>query len=354
MTLHRKYIIGIIALLVLAGVVVLRIVISNTGADTRKQNVPIVRVEKPRQETVTYSLQFTGDVVPIQQANIYAKVGGTLERVYVDMGVPVSRGQMLALIDTTELFQTRQQAEATAENARLTFNRTKDLYEQSLIAKQDYENAQATMKVAAAALDVATTRLDYARIVAPFSGIVTRRSLDPGAVVTAMITSLFSLMDLDNMKVVVNILERDIPRITPECEAAITVDAFPGKTFAGKVTRFSQAVDLATRTMPVEIDILNKDHALRPGMFANVTLRVGERPNALTLPTQAFVRDDQGSFVYVARADTARRVRLAAGVEQSGRIEILSGLDGSEDVITTGQQFVRDGGPVVVQKSGRE
>ena len=79
MTLHRKYIIGIIALLVLAGVVVLRIVISNTGADTRKQNVPIVRVEKPRQETVTYSLQFTGDVVPIQQANIYAKVGGTLE-----------------------------------------------------------------------------------------------------------------------------------------------------------------------------------------------------------------------------------------------------------------------------------
>jgi RND family efflux transporter MFP subunit len=354
MTLHRKYIIGIIALLVLAGVVVLRIVISNTGADTRRQNVPIVRIEKPRQETVTYSLQFTGDVVPIQQANIYAKVGGTLERVYVDMGVPVSRGQMLALIDTTELFQTRQQAEATAENARLTFNRTKDLYEQSLVAKQDYENAQATMKVAVAALDVATTRLDYARIVAPFSGIVTRRSLDPGAVVTAMITSLFSLMDLDNMKVVVNILERDIPRITPACEAAITVDAFPGKTFAGKVTRFSQAVDLATRTMPVEIDILNRDHALRPGMFANVTLRVGERPNALTLPTQAFVRDDQGSFVYVARADTARRVRLAAGVEQSGRIEILSGLDGSEDVITTGQQFVRDGGPVVVQKSGHE
>ena len=104
------------------------------------------------------------------------------------------------------------------------------------------------MKVAAAALDVATTRLDYARIVAPFSGIVTRRSLDPGAVVTAMITSLFSLMDLDNMKVVVNILERDIPRITPECEAAITVDAFPGKTFAGKVTRFSQAS--STRTTP--------------------------------------------------------------------------------------------------------
>jgi len=132
-------------------------------------------------------------------------------------------------------------------------------------------------------------------------------------------------------------------------EASVTVDAYPGRTFTGKVTKFAEAVDLSTRTMAVEVDIPNPEHLLRPGMFATVTLTVGEHPDALTLPTQAFLKDDQGLYVFVARQDTARRLRVSTGNEQNSRTEVLSGLDGSEDVITTGQQFVRNNGPVVVQ-----
>ena len=350
MTVKRTYAYAGGALLVLCALFIWRMTSGDPGADTRRQNIPVVKTEHPLRQTVMYDLLYTADVAAIQQAGIYPKVSGTLDRVYADIGSSVRRGQMLALIDTTELAETRQQAAATAQNARLTYRRTRDLYDQKLVAEQDLENADAAMKVAVADLDVATTRLDYARITAPFAGTVTKKFLDPGAVVTALASTLFTLMDLDRMKIMINVLEQDIPRVTMGLRASVTVDAFPGKAFTGTVSRFAEAVDLATRTMAVEVDIPNPDHLLRPGMFASVSLNVGRHPDALTLPTQAIMKDEQGLYVYVARQDTARRVRVSAGGEQSSRTEILSGLGGTEDVITTGQQFVRDAGPVALQK----
>lgn len=348
--MKRKYIYFIAVCFVLVALFVWRIASGDPSADTRRQSIPVVKTENALRQTVLYNLLYTADVAAVQQAGIYPKVSGTLDHVYVDMGSPVRRGQMLALIDTTELFQTRQQAAATAQNARLTYRRTKDLYDQTLVAAQDIENAEAAMKVAVAALDIATTRLDYARITAPFSGTITKKFLDPGAVVSALTSTLFTLMDPDRMKIIINILEQDIPRVTMGLEASVSVDAFPGKKFTGTVSKFSQAVDLATRTMAVEVDIPNPGHLLAPGMFATVSLNVGQKNDALTLPTQALLKDDQGLYVYIARQDTARRARVTAGSEQNSRTEILSGLEGTEDVITTGQQFVRNNGQVAVQK----
>jgi membrane fusion protein (multidrug efflux system) len=346
----RKYIYFIAVCFVLVALFVWRIASGDPSADTRRQSIPVVKTENALRQTVLYNLLYTADVAAVQQAGIYPKVSGTLDHVYVDMGSPVRRGQMLALIDTTELFQTRQQAAATAQNARLTYRRTKDLYDQTLVAAQDIENAEAAMKVAVAALDIATTRLDYARITAPFSGTITKKFLDPGAVVSALTSTLFTLMDPDRMKIIINILEQDIPRVTMGLEASVSVDAFPGKKFTGTVSKFSQAVDLSTRTMAVEVDIPNPGHLLAPGMFSTVSLNVGQKNDALTLPTQALLKDDQGLYVYIARQDTARRARVTAGSEQNSRTEILSGLEGTEDVITTGQQFVRNNGQVAVQK----
>ena len=348
--MKRKYIYFIAVCFVLVALFVWRIASGDPSADTRRQSIPVVKTENALRQTVLYNLLYTADVAAVQQAGIYPKVSGTLDHVYVDMGSPVRRGQMLALIDTTELFQTRQQAAATAQNARLTYRRTKDLYDQKLVAAQDIENAEAAMKVAVAALDIATTRLDYARITAPFSGTITKKFLDPGAVVSALTSTLFTLMDPDRMKIIINILEQDIPRVTMGLEASVSVDAFPGKKFTGTVSKFSQAVDLSTRTMAVEVDIPNPGHLLAPGMFATVSLNVGQKNDALTLPTQALLKDDQGLYVYIARQDTARRARVTAGSEQNSRTEILSGLEGTEDVITTGQQFVRNNGQVAVQK----
>jgi len=350
MNKRRRYYLGGGIVLVVVLLIVLRIVGARGSNDQRRLNAPVVQVEKPLRSTLTLALQFTADVVPIQQAAIYSKVSGNLEQIYADMGSRVRRNQLIALIDTTELFQQYQQAMATAENNRITFVRTKQLFDQNLVAKQDLDNAEAAWKVAQAAYDGTVTRLSYARITAPFSGYITKRYLDPGALVTPSTSILFTLMDLDEMKIIVNVLEQDIPRVSIGSEATIRVDAFPGKTFIGHVTKFSQAVDLATRTMAVEIDIPNPDHLLRPGMFADVSLIVGELKEALTLPTQGILHDDQGPYVFIARQDTSYRVRITTGIEQESRMVIVTGLTGTEDVITTGQQFVRDGGPISIQK----
>jgi membrane fusion protein (multidrug efflux system) len=344
----RYYAAGALAVLVIV-IVVMRILASKGPDDPRRLNIPIVRLEPPRRETVTLSLQFTGDVVAIQQAAIFSKVSGNLERLYTDIGNFVRRGQLLALIDTTELYQQYQQAMATSENNRINYVRSKELYDQNLVAKQDLDNAEAAWKVAAAAFDGAATRLSYARITAPFSGYITKRYLDVGALVTPNSSTLFNLMDLDQMKITISVLEKNISQITVGKKAVITVDAFPGRTFEGTVTRYSDALDLSTRTMAVEIDIPNPDHALKPGMFANVLLIVDQHKDAMTVPTQAILTDDAGAYLFIARQDTARRMYITQGTEQEGRTEILTGIGATDSVIATGQQFVRNGSPIVVQ-----
>lgn len=344
----RYYAAGALAVLVIV-IAVFKILSSKGPDDSRRLNIPFVKLEIPRRETVTLSLQFTGDVVAVQQAAIFSKVSGNLERLYTDIGNFVRRGQLLALIDTTELYQQYQQAMATSENNRINYVRSKELYDQNLVSKQDLDNAETAWKVAAAAYDAAATRLSYARITAPFSGYITKRYLDAGALVTPSSSTLFTLMDLDQMKIMISVLEKNIPQITVGKKAVITVDAFPGRTFEGTVTRYSDALDLSTRTMAVEIDIPNSDHALKPGMFANVLLIVDQHKDAMTIPTQAILTDDAGAYLFVARQDTARRMYITQGTEQEGRTEILSGLGGTDSVIVTGQQFVRNGSPIVVQ-----
>ncbi len=338
----------IAAIIILAGVG-LYVVRSSSNEGARRVPSPLVRVSPPTRQTVSHTLDFTGDVVAIQQAAIFSKVTGNLEQIFVDIGSPVRQNQRLALIDTTVLHQQYLLTHATYENARINFQRTTELFQQNLVSAQDRDNAEAAMKVARANFEVATTQLGYAHIVAPFSGFITNRYLDPGALVTLNNSTIFTLMDINRMKIAVNVLEKDVPLVTTGKEATITVDAYPGRVFRGSVTRRSEALDVATRTMAVEIEIPNPDHLLKPGMFANVHILVASHADAITVPTEAIMKDDSGSYVYTVERDTARLIRIAPGGTQNSHTEVLSGLSGQEAIITTGQQFARDGIAVSVQ-----
>lgn len=336
--------------LFLAVIVVWKIVGANSSADVRRPAAILVQVGHPERSTIVYRLKFTGDVLPIQQANIYSKINGNLERVYVNIGARVEEDQLLALIDTTETAQQEQQTAATYQNTKLTYERTKELTERNLIAKQELDNVETAMKVAKANYEAAATRLGYAHIAAPFKGYITKRFLDAGANVTSNNVTLFTLMDIEEMKILINVLEKDIPMIEKGKKAIITVDAYPGKEFYGTVTRLSQAVDLSTRTMATEIDIPNGEHLLKPGMFANVMLVVDEHKNTLTVGTQSLMKDEKGSFVLTVNGNIAHRKYIRFGVEQDAKVEILSGLQDADTIITTGQQFVKDGALVTIQQ----
>jgi RND family efflux transporter MFP subunit len=347
----RSVIIIIAGVLVLAivALAIIRIATRHAGSSARRQSIPIVRTEKPTRDTVNYTLQATGDVVSIQRANIVAKVGGSLEQVLVNIGAQVGENQLLALIDTSELAQQVQQTAATLFTAQSNFTRTRQLLADSLATQQDYENAEAADKVAEANYQTAVMQLSYAHVTAPFAGTVTARFLDPGAVVTPNATTLFTLMDLDSVKVVINVLEKDVPSVAIGAQCRVTADALPNDTLAGRVGRLSQAVDPDTRTMPVEVFVPNREHRLKPGMYANVSLVLSQHPNAITVPAQAVLTDANGALVYAVVNDTARRKAVQPGITQDSLTEIISGLAGDEDLITTGQQFVRNGAPVSVQ-----
>jgi RND family efflux transporter MFP subunit len=347
----RSVLIIVVSVFVLAivALAIVRIASRRTGTGARRQNVPLVRTEKPTRDTVSYTLQSTGDVVSIQRANIVAKVGGSLEQVLVNIGAQVNRNQLLALIDTSELAQQVQQTAATLFTAQSNFARSRQLLADSLATQQDYENAEAAQKVAEANYQTAATHLSYTHITAPFAGTITARLLDPGAVVMSNASTLFTLMDLDSVKVVINVLEKDVPFVAIGARAVVTADALPADTLAGRVGRLSQAVDPDTRTMPAEVFVPNREHRLKPGMYANVNLVLSQHPNAITVPAQAVLTDANGALVYAVVNDTARRKAVQTGITQDSLTEIISGLTGDEDLITTGQQFVRNGAPVSVQ-----
>jgi membrane fusion protein (multidrug efflux system) len=337
--------------LVLVVAAVVRIATRRSVQHSRRQNSALVRVEIPSRDTVTYTLQSTGDVVAIQAASIVAKVGGSLDRVNANLGDRVQPGQSLALVDTTELAFTAQQTGATFAAARAAYQRASQLLAESLASRQDFDNAEAAMKVAEANAQTAQARLGYANITAPFAGTVTARLFDPGAVVTAG-TALFTLADFDSVKVVINVLEKDVPLVRVGTRATIVADALPQDTFVGRVGRTSDAVDPATRTMRVEVFVANPAHSLKPGMYATANLSLFQHPNAVTVPVAAVLRVAGDTFVYVVERDTARRKVVRTGIEQGARTEIVSGLAGGESVITTGQQYVRDASPVTIESSG--
>jgi RND family efflux transporter MFP subunit len=330
--------------------VMFRITSDAKNTDARRTGIPFVKIEKPLREVVQQKLQYNGDVLPIQQAGIFSKVSGNLERIYADMGSSVRMNQLIASIDSTELYQQYQQTYATYQNANLMYERARKLVEKDLVSEQDINNAETAMKVAKANYDAAATRLSYARIVAPFSGVITKRFLDPGTSIAANNATLFTLMDIDKVKIVVNIPEKDVTLIYKVRTAQITLDALPGKVFEGRVTRFSDAVDLMTRTMDVQVEVANINHEIKPGMFATISLTVSENMDALTVPTNSLLKDDAGLYLFVLDDKKAKRINVKSGAEQSDRTQIITGLTGNENIIIVGQQFAKEGGLVNVQQ----
>jgi RND family efflux transporter MFP subunit len=348
MKTRTKFILILIPIL-LAAIVVLRIKSTETAMNTRRQNVPIVKVEAPKRESIVQTLELTGDLVAVQQADVFARVYGNLESVKANIGDYVKKDQVLAVIDTVELAQQYREASATYDNANSLFTRVKTLMDRGLTSQQDFDNAQTALKVAQATFENARTRLQYAQVAAPFSGFITHRFLDAGALLTSNNATLFTLADLDVMKVIVNVLERDLSKVNIGTAARVVVDAYPDKEFSGSVVRQSEALDLATRTMAVEVDIPNRDRTLKPGMFASVRLILDTRDSALTVPTQVILKDDRGPYVYVAQGELARKKSVVTGTQLVTRTEITQGLVASDKVIVLGQQFVKDSGQIRIQ-----
>ena len=311
----------------------------STEADSR----PRVEVVHPRRVTVAQRLQTNATLAAFEEADLFAKVTGYLSDVRVDIGDHVKAGQVLAVIDIPEMEQQLAEDEAqlaskqsALETARrqvdhdranvtlqdITLKRQEALFKDqwvpaqmldqtradAAIAKANVGVAKANRALAAHQIDLAAATVEktkallaYSQIVAPFDGVVARRLVNRGDLVQAptgtLMTPLFTVQRIDTIRVFCDVPENDVPHLHIGDPAIVKPSGFDGKPFIGKVTRFSLRLDPETRNMRTEIDLPNPEERLYPGMYAEVSLEMNRRPDALTVPAAAVGSDGDGNFV---------------------------------------------------------
>ncbi|HVM46867.1 MAG TPA: efflux RND transporter periplasmic adaptor subunit [Candidatus Acidoferrum sp.] len=310
----------------------------------------------PQRGEITRSITLpTFRILALQEATLYAKVTGYLRTLTVDKGDTVKEGQLLGEIEVPELLADERQFVADTEVARTNYERMAQARQKSpdLVVPQTVEDLRGKWLVAQAQLQRARDLLQYARLTAPFSGIVTARFVDPGAFIAAanagstpQSAAVITMMDYSRVRVQVFVPEPEVPFITNGVPAKVTVEELPGKVFSGSVTRFAHALDPATKTMLTEIEMPNPDGELRPGAYASVQLQVERKENALLVPVQAVLTEKAGTSVFTVVDGKAKKVPVKLGFNDGTHAEIAGGIHDDEAVILLGKQTLNDGQPV--------
>jgi HlyD family secretion protein len=243
--------------------------------------------------------------------------------------------------------------------------RSRSLFERQLLPKQTLDDNEARYLAAVAQLDLARAqntqsraRLDELRInlantviLSPVNGFVARRAVDPGAFVSTN-TPVVDVVDISNVRLEANIVERDLRQIVAGNTTTVEVDAFPGEIFEGRIARVSPVLDPATRTAPIEIEIPNPDFRLKPGMYARVGITTATKKDALVIPASALADLGGRRGVFVPLNDSAVFRGIQIGTEQRDLVEVLGGLTEGDTVITTGAGALRDGDRVLFAGRG--
>jgi membrane fusion protein (multidrug efflux system) len=316
--------------------------------DAQEQPVP-VRVAPAEEVTRPVIAAASGVVQAHTAVDVAFQVPGKVVAVGPDEGAAVRVGELLAQIDSTDYRLGVEQAVAQAEHATSERDRYRPLLAAGSISPSDFDRIESGARQAAAAADLARKHLADTRLVAPMTGIVARRGIERGATASPG-QPVFTLMDVDPVRVRVGIPESEIGGIRVGQRAQVQLPALAGQAFAGRVTLVGIAAEPTTRTYAVEISVPNHDHRLRVGMVAEARVELERQRRVITVPIAAVVRDaDDVSLLYVLdqKAQRAHARRVEIGAAHDDAIEVAHGLAAGELVIIAGQQRLREGSRVV-------
>ena len=340
--------------------------------ETEFETIRTVAVVHPLAERPDEELVLPGSLLAYEESPIYARTNGYLIRWYKDIGSRVKEGDLLADIDTPEVDQelnqtraARQQIVAQLELAKISAERWENLRKTDSVSAQEadqqtsgYRQAQANL----AAADANVRRLEelegFKRVYAPFSGVITRRNVDPGALINAGAGAaasgvaaggreLFDIARVDPLRVYTDIPQAYAPAIRIGATATVTLQEFPGEKFIAKVARTAEAIDPNTRTLRTEVDVPNKDARLLPGSFGEVHFAVGTNVNKVTVPVNAMLFRSQGAQLAVVGPDKKIRLQgISIGRDYGTTLEILAGVTVQDQVVINPPDSLEDGEPV--------
>ena len=303
-----------------------------------------------KRQPVNESLSLIGSLAANEMVEIKSETDGMVQEIPFDEGQRVEKGRLLIQLDETKFATALAEAEGFFKLSQANFERAKQLFADKLISQQEYDQTAASFDVNRALLDRRKREMKDARIYAPFSGIIGARNISPGQVI-ARNTVLVWLVDLDPIKVEFNVPERFLSQVQLGQTLDLKVAAYPTNRFQGKVYFIAPSVDPNTRTTLVKAEIPNPRHQLKPGMFANLDLTVNVRENSIVIPEIALsqILDGDRANVFTVGVSNIVQLKLVKlGVRLPGQVEILSGLEGGEQVIVEGIQKVGPGAKVKV------
>ena len=315
-----------------------------------------VQVGKAEVSAAEQTLSLPAEVRGWAQTTLYAKVAGYVREIPVDKGSRVSKGDLIARLESPETDQAVAAARADLEVKRQQLQRTTALRPDGVVSQQDLDNATASMRVAEAILQQALALQSYETIRAPFSGVVTARYVDVGALVpagtgsTQSVQPVVDLADIDRLRVQVYVGQSDASRLQNGDPVSLVSDSDPAHPIDARVSRQSMGLDPRTRTMLAEIDVDNRPVRLFPGQFVRASLRL-RGASLPRVPSEALAWRGDRVFVAVVDGGRVRLVQVQAGEDDGKRVQILSGLHGGETVVLNPSAELRDGDPVQVMPS---
>ena len=315
---------------------------SKDAKDSVAEEKPQVKVSAVELQSIPQTETYTGTVESDVKNNIAPNTPLRIERIYVDVGDPVRRGQVLVQLDASNLRQLKLQI----ENQKIEFNHTSQLYNVGGASKAEYDNVKMQ-------LDILSTQyhqlVQNTQLVAPVSGVVTARNYDNGDMYGG--NPILTIEQLNPVKLIVNVTENYYKDMSIGMPVDIELDAYPDELFGGTVSIIYPTIDNATHTFPVEVTVPNKDQRVRPGMFARATIAFGEKERVV-VPDMALVKQVGAGdrYVYVYKDGKVSYEKVELGRHMGDKYEIISGVEPGSKVVVAGMSRLADGREVEVVK----
>jgi RND family efflux transporter MFP subunit len=356
---RRGWVAGIAVLILFAGLLVYGILERiHTNASLRTETadlaVPTVSVIQPKRAAPSQEIVLPGNVQPFITSPIFARTNGYLEHWYFDIGAHVKKGQLLAIIASPEVDQQLQQArsnlltaQANLELASITKERYQGLKKTNAVSQQDVDNAvgtynanKAIVEADRAAVQQYTALVSFEKIYAPIDGVITARNTDIGDLINSgsnanVKTDLFHIAQPGVLRVYVNVPEEFSQQTKPGLTAELKLAEFPGRTFPGKLVRTAEAINYTTRTLLVEVDVNNPSGELLSGAYAEVHFKVPGQASTYIVPVDTLLFRKEGLNVAIVENGKAKLAPVVVGHDFGTSIEIVSGLQGNESVISS-------------------
>jgi len=322
---------------------------SNSQVKNDKEEDTGIPVETTKviQGSVTATYAGSASLEAEAEALVAAKVSGIVKKIFVEEGDSVTSGQVLVKLDDEQYKLELNQAESILENLSSEYERNQSLFKNKIVSQESYEKTKSEYNTQKSAYNLARLKLNYTDIKAPISGIVSQRLIKVGNMVK-LDQPTFQITDFDPLLAVLHVPEREMSKLQIGFPASLTADAIPDSEFRGKILRISPIVDAGTGTFKVTVEVNDKTRKLKPGMFTRVKIIYDTHENTLLVSKNAILSEDTETWVFVVNDDTATKKEVKIGYSNSTHVEILSGLNVGDIIVTTGLSSLKDGSKIKV------